>query len=69
MQDKSIIEGWKLLAEQGHDFHAETVLLPIEYIEELDDISTSLVHDIEFYEARDIRKEEERLRYGFDDLV
>lgn len=64
MQEKSVLNGWKLLAEQGKMFHGKTVLLLIEHIEELDNICESLARDNEMWESKYIHEEEQEMRHG-----
>jgi len=64
MLDKSVLDGWKLLAEEGKMFHAETVLVLIEHIEHLDDINTDLAHECEMWESKYIHEEEQEMSHG-----
>jgi hypothetical protein len=66
MVEKSVIEGWKLLAESdpNHVFHSSTVLALVEYIEWQDSVNTDLVRECETWEAKYIREEEQEMSHG-----
>lgn len=66
MVEKSVIEGWKLLAESNpeKEFKSSTVLALIEYIEWQDSINTNLARECETWEAKYIREEETEMRHG-----
>jgi hypothetical protein len=62
MLDEKVLDGWKLLAEQGKTFHAEVVLSLISHIEQQDLIIEGLKEELNgntdeyAEEQRDFRK-------------